>query len=62
MLPLLEDALQGGVAEALARTAELLRDDLDALDGLAADAHPGGADRCRSTAWPASPGRSAPGC
>jgi len=36
VLPRLEDALQGGVAEALARTAELLRDDLDALDGLAA--------------------------
>jgi tRNA(Ile)-lysidine synthase len=36
VLPLLEDALQGGVATALARTAELLRDDLDALDGLAA--------------------------
>jgi tRNA(Ile)-lysidine synthase len=35
VLPLLEDVLQGGIAEALARTAELLRDDLDALDGLA---------------------------
>jgi tRNA(Ile)-lysidine synthase len=32
VLPLLEDVLQGGVTEALARTAELLRDDLDALD------------------------------
>ena len=30
--PLLEDVAAGGVAEALARTAELLRDDLDALD------------------------------
>jgi tRNA(Ile)-lysidine synthase len=37
VLPLLEDVLQGGVAEALARTADLLRDDLDALDDLAAD-------------------------
>ena len=37
----LEDALHGGVAEALARTAELLRDDLDALDGLAAALSPG---------------------
>jgi tRNA(Ile)-lysidine synthase len=37
VLPLLEDVLQGGVAEALARTAELLQDDLDALDGFAAD-------------------------
>ena len=35
VLPLLEDVLHGGVAEALARTAELLRDDLDALDALA---------------------------
>ena len=32
VLPLLEDVLQGGVAEALARTATLIRDDLDALD------------------------------
>jgi tRNA(Ile)-lysidine synthase len=36
VLPLLEDVLQGGVAEALARTADLLRDDLAALDGWAA--------------------------
>ncbi|MCU1659692.1 MAG: tRNA(Ile)-lysidine synthase [Acidimicrobiaceae bacterium] len=36
VLPLLEDVLQGGVAEALARTAALLRDDVDALDQLAA--------------------------
>jgi tRNA(Ile)-lysidine synthase len=36
VLPLLEDVLGGGVAPALARTAELLREDLDALDGLAA--------------------------
>jgi tRNA(Ile)-lysidine synthase len=35
VLPLLEDVLQGGVAEALARTAELLRADLDALDAIA---------------------------
>ena len=32
VLPLLEDVLQGGVAEALGRTAGLLRDDLAALD------------------------------
>lgn len=32
VLPLLEEVLAGGVAEALARTAEQLRDDLDALD------------------------------
>jgi tRNA(Ile)-lysidine synthase len=35
VLPLLEDALQGGVAQALARTASLLQQDLDALDQLA---------------------------
>jgi tRNA(Ile)-lysidine synthase len=35
VLPLLEDVLQGGVAEALARTADLWRDDLEALDGWA---------------------------
>jgi len=37
VLPLLDDVLQGGVAEALARTAALLQDDLDALDQLAVD-------------------------
>jgi tRNA(Ile)-lysidine synthase len=42
VLPLLEDVLHGGVAEALARTAELLRDDLDALDALAAVLVPAG--------------------
>ncbi|TFV49380.1 tRNA lysidine(34) synthetase TilS [Blastococcus sp. TF02A_35] len=36
VLPLLEEVLGGGVAPALARTADLLREDLDALDGLAA--------------------------
>ncbi len=36
VLPLLEDVLQGGVAEALARTAGLLGDDLAALDEWAA--------------------------
>lgn len=35
-LPLLEEVLRGGVAEALARTATLLREDLDALDAEAA--------------------------
>ncbi len=38
VLPLLEEVLHGGVAPALARTAELLRHDLDALDELA-DCH-----------------------
>jgi tRNA(Ile)-lysidine synthase len=37
VLPLLEDVLGGGVAPALARTAALLREDLDALDALAGD-------------------------
>ncbi|MBA2559215.1 MAG: TilS substrate-binding domain-containing protein, partial [Propionibacteriales bacterium] len=36
-LPVLERTLGPGVAEALARTAELARDDADALDSLAAD-------------------------
>lgn len=35
VLPLLEDVLGGGVAEALARTAAALREDTDALDGWA---------------------------
>jgi tRNA(Ile)-lysidine synthase len=35
VLPLLEEVLQGGVAEALGRTAALLRADLDALDAEA---------------------------
>ncbi|HET6816652.1 MAG TPA: tRNA lysidine(34) synthetase TilS [Mycobacteriales bacterium] len=35
LLPVLEDALGPGIAEALARTARLLRDDADALDGWA---------------------------
>lgn len=35
VLPLLEDALGGGVAEALARTAEHLREDGEVLDALA---------------------------
>jgi tRNA(Ile)-lysidine synthase len=38
VLPLLEDVLQGGVAGALARTAEQLQDDLAALDQLAEQA------------------------
>jgi tRNA(Ile)-lysidine synthase len=35
VLPLLEDVLGGGVAAALARTAGMLREDLEALDALA---------------------------
>ena len=36
VLPLLDDVLAGGVAESLARTADLLREDADALDAWAA--------------------------
>ncbi|MGI5206306.1 tRNA lysidine(34) synthetase TilS [Spirillospora sp. CA-108201] len=39
-LPALERALGPGVAEALARTARMLRDDADALDEMAARAYP----------------------
>jgi tRNA(Ile)-lysidine synthase len=42
VLPLLEDVLAGGVAEALARTAEQLRDDADALDAVADELLPTG--------------------
>jgi tRNA(Ile)-lysidine synthase len=41
VLPLLESELGPGVAEALARTAQLARDDADLLDTLAAEADPG---------------------
>ncbi|MBW0016823.1 MAG: tRNA lysidine(34) synthetase TilS [Mycobacterium sp.] len=40
VLPLLEDVLGGGVAEALARTATALREDTELIDGLAAQALP----------------------
>ncbi|MFW0788501.1 tRNA lysidine(34) synthetase TilS [Gordonia sp. CPCC 205333] len=38
VLPLLDDVLSGGVTAALARTADVLRDDVDLLERLAADA------------------------
>ncbi|MFD0924917.1 tRNA lysidine(34) synthetase TilS [Williamsia deligens] len=38
VMPTMEDVLGGGVAEALSRTADLLRDDVDLLDAMAADA------------------------
>jgi tRNA(Ile)-lysidine synthase len=41
VLPLLEDVLGGGVAEALARTAAGLREDTELLDALAERARPG---------------------
>ncbi|MGI8693752.1 MAG: tRNA lysidine(34) synthetase TilS [Geodermatophilaceae bacterium] len=37
LLPLMDDVLNGGVAAALARTADLLREDCDALDVIVAD-------------------------
>jgi len=37
LLPLMEDVLNGGVAAALARTADLLREDCDALDEIVAE-------------------------
>lgn len=40
VLPLLEDVLGGGVAEALARTATALREDTDFIDTIAAEALP----------------------
>lgn len=40
VLPVLEAELGPGVAESLARTAAIARDDADLLDALAADAHP----------------------
>ena len=40
VLPLLEDVLGGGVAEALARTATALREDTELIDTLAAQALP----------------------
>ena len=57
VLPLLEDVLGGGVAEALARTATALREDTDLIDALAADAlagagADGGLDVGRLTAVP----------
>jgi tRNA(Ile)-lysidine synthase len=44
VLPLLEDVLGGGVAEALSRTAAQLRDDGEALDAAAADLLVGAVD------------------
>ena len=57
VLPLLEDVLGGGVAEALARTATALREDTDTLDRLAgqalADVSTGGSlDTARLAALP----------
>jgi tRNA(Ile)-lysidine synthase len=64
VLPLLEDVLGGGVAEALARTAAQLRDDGEALDDTAADLLRRASVPCRDAAHGLSeretraPGRS----
>ena len=60
MLPTLEAELGPGVAEALARTAELLRDDTELLDRLAAEAYRtaeglGGTDTLDCTALESQP-------
>jgi tRNA(Ile)-lysidine synthase len=57
VLPLLEEVLGGGVAEALARTATALREDTETLDDLAAGAltevmTPQGLDTVRLTTLP----------
>lgn len=58
VLPLLDEVLGGGVVGALARTAELLADDLAALDALAdaalaeARAPDGALDTARLMRWP----------
>jgi tRNA(Ile)-lysidine synthase len=57
VLPLLEEVLGGGVAEALARTATALREDTDTLDELAQQALAevgagGGLDTCRLALLP----------
>jgi tRNA(Ile)-lysidine synthase len=56
LMPVLTDVLGPGAAEALARTAELLRADADALDGLAAAevAGLGGAAAVTDQGWPAA--------
>ena len=60
VLPLLEEVLGGGVAEALARTATALREDTDTLDEQAAagagraSATGGGLDTARLAALPAA--------
>ncbi len=63
VLPLLEDVLGGGVAEALARTAAQLRDDDAALDAAARELLAGAAppDDARRDAAPGPPGRGTRG-
>jgi len=60
VLPLLEDVLSGGVAEALARTAEQLRDDVDALDAVAAQLLAAACARAAPSPTAPSPACSSP--
>jgi len=55
LMPALEEALGPGVAEALARTAPLLRADADVLDAVAAAeaAQLGGLAEAQASGWPA---------
>ena len=64
VLPLLEDVLGGGVAEALARTAAQLRDDGEALDAAARDllARAGGRGRRRAARRARAYGGLTPPC
>jgi tRNA(Ile)-lysidine synthase len=55
VLPLLEDVLSGGVAEALARTAAQLREDVDALDEMAAGLLAASVDPAADPVGPARP-------
>jgi tRNA(Ile)-lysidine synthase len=55
VLPLLEEVLGGGVAEALARTADQLRDDADALDEAATTLLAGAGETLAADALAAAP-------
>ncbi|HUA41126.1 MAG TPA: tRNA lysidine(34) synthetase TilS [Streptosporangiaceae bacterium] len=63
LMPALEEALGPGVALALARTAGLLRDDADVLDGLAAAeaAQLGGTAAAQADGWSAAALAELPG-
>lgn len=63
LMPGLEDALGPGVAPALARTADLLRADADALDALAAAeaGQLGGTAAAQADGWPADALAGLPG-
>jgi tRNA(Ile)-lysidine synthase len=56
VLPLLEDVLGGGVAQALARTATALRENIELIDALAAQALPDVAEGLDTAPLAALPG------